>query len=70
MSITEAAIRAELAQIIDPNTELDLIASNTVRAVGVDAQNIAIELQLNYPAKSEHAGLIERISERLKSQLG
>lgn len=70
MSITEAAIRAELAQIIDSNTELDLIASNTVRAVGVDAQNIAIELQLNYPAKSEHAGLIERISAHLKSQLG
>jgi ATP-binding protein involved in chromosome partitioning len=69
MSLNETNIRAELAQIIDPNTGLDLVASNAVRAVGVDAQNVAIELQLNYPAKSEHAGLIERISERLKTQL-
>ncbi len=70
MSLNEATIRAELAQVIDPNTGLDLITSNMVRAVGVDGQNVAIELQLNYPAKSEHAGLIEQISERLKLQLG
>jgi ATP-binding protein involved in chromosome partitioning len=70
MSVTEAAIRAELAQIIDPNTELDLITSRSVRAVGVDGDNAAIELQLSYPAKSQHAALIATISERLKVQLG
>lgn len=70
MSLTEASVRAELAQIIDPNTELDLISSKSVRAVGVDGQNAAIELQLNYPAKSQHAALITRITERLKAQLG
>lgn len=70
MSLTEAAIRAELAQIIDPNTELDLISSKSVRAVGVDGHNAAIELQLSYPAKSQHAALIATISERLKAQLG
>lgn len=69
MSVTEAAIRAELAQIIDPNTELDLVSSKSVRAVGVDGLNAAIELQLNYPAKSQHAGLITTITERLKAQL-
>ena len=70
MPVTEAAIRAELAQIIDSNTEQDLVTSKTVRAVGIDGQNIAIELQLNYPAKSQHALLIETITERLKHQLG
>ncbi len=69
MSLTEAAIRAELAQIIDPNTELDLISSKSARAVGVDGHNVAIELQLSYPAKSQHAALIATISERLKAQL-
>ena len=54
MSFTEAAIRAECAQIIDPNTGLGLIKANAVRAVGVDGQNAAIELQLDYPALSEH----------------
>ena len=70
MSLTEAAIRAECAQITDPNTGLDLMKSNAVRAVGVDGQNAAIELQLGYPAKSEHPALIARLSDRLKSQLG
>jgi ATP-binding protein involved in chromosome partitioning len=70
MSLTEAAIRAECAQITDRNTGLDLMKSNAVRAVGVDGQNAAIELQLGYPAKSEHPALIARLSDRLKSQLG
>lgn len=69
MPLTEAAIRAELARIIDPNTERDLIAGHAVRAVGVDGQNVAIELQLGYPAKSDHAGLIARITEQLVAQL-
>ena len=70
MSVTEATIRAELAQIIDPNTELDLVTSKSVRAVGVDGLNVAIELQLNYPAKSQHAALLDTITERFKTQLG
>lgn len=70
MHLTEAAVRAELAKIIDPNTRNDLINANAVRAVGVDGLNIAIELQLNYPAKSDHAGLIDRISDQLMTQLG
>ena len=70
MHLTEAAIRAECAQITDPNTGQDLIKANAVRAVGVDGLNAAIELQLSYPAKSEHPALIAQIAERLKSQLG
>lgn len=70
MHLTEAAVRAELAKINDPNTRNDLINANAVRAVGVDGLNIAIELQLNYPAKSDHAGMIARISDQLMTQLG
>ena len=70
MPLTEAAVRAELAQIIDPNTGCDLVAGHAVRAVGVDGQNAAVSLQLAYPAKSEHADLVEQVSERLKHQLG
>lgn len=69
MPLTEAAVRAELAQITDPNTELDLIAGHAVRAVGVDGGNVAIELQLSYPGKSAHPALISGITEYLKAQL-
>lgn len=70
MPLTEAAIRAECALIIDPNTGLDLVTAKALRAVGVDGQNAALELQLDYPAKSEHPGLIARITDRLESRLG
>ena len=53
MSLTEAAIRAELAQIIDPDTGLDLIEGNNVQAVGVDGHNAAIALQRPLLIKGE-----------------
>jgi ATP-binding protein involved in chromosome partitioning len=70
MSLTEAAIRAELAHISDPDTGLDLIAGNNVQAIGVDGNNAAIALQWRYPARSAHPALIAAIESRLKSVLG
>ena len=70
MPLTEAAIRAECAHIVDPNTGLDLITAKALRAVGVDGQNAALELQLDYPAQSEHPEFIARITDRLVSRLG
>ena len=70
MSLTEAAIRAELAHISDPDTGLDLITGNNVQAIGVDGNNAAIALQWRYPARSAHPALIAAIESRLKSVLG
>ena len=70
MSLTEAAIRAELALIRDPDTGQDLIDGNNVQAIGVDGQNAAIALQWRYPARSAHPAMISAIESRLKSALG
>ena len=70
MSLTEAAIRAELAHISDPDTGLDLIAGNHVQAIGVDGNNAAIALQWRYPARSAHPAMIAAIETRLKTTLG
>jgi len=51
------AVRAALAQIHDPNTGTDLVASHAVRGVGVDGGRVAIELQLGYPAAGWHPAL-------------
>jgi len=51
------AVRAALAQVHDPNTGTDLVASQAVRGVGVDGGRVAIELQLGYPAAGWHAAL-------------
>ncbi|MET0888497.1 MAG: iron-sulfur cluster assembly protein, partial [Stenotrophomonas maltophilia] len=46
------SVRAALALITDPHTGQDLVAGHAVRGVGVDGGNVAIELQLAYPARS------------------
>jgi ATP-binding protein involved in chromosome partitioning len=65
VAITADAVRAALARIIDPHTELDLVAGHSVRGVGVDAGKVAIELQLAYPASSWHAALIEEVRQTI-----
>lgn len=60
--VTADAVRAALAQVIDPHTQTDLVAEQAVRGVGVDAGNVAVELQLAYPALSWHANLIAEVT--------
>jgi ATP-binding protein involved in chromosome partitioning len=58
------AVRAALAQILDPHTGLDLVAGQSVRGVGVDDGNVAVELQLAYPALGWNPALraeVERV---------
>jgi ATP-binding protein involved in chromosome partitioning len=57
-------VRVALSQLIDPHTGLDLVASHAVRGIGVDGANVAVDLQLAYPARSWHPVLkaeVERV---------
>ncbi len=61
-SPTPESVRAALAQIVDPHTGQDLVTGQSVRGVGVDAGNVAIELQLAYPASGWHEALIAEVA--------
>ncbi len=50
MAVSEEQVRALLARVIDPNTGQDLVASGQVRGIGIDADRVAVELVLGYPA--------------------
>ncbi len=50
MTVSEADVRAVLAGVMDPNTGQDLVASGAVRGIGIDGNNVAVELVLGYPA--------------------
>ena len=67
---TEETVRAVLAQIIDPHTGLDLVAGHCVRGIGVDAGNVAVELQLAYPARSWHPSLMAQVENAVKAIAG
>ena len=67
--IDDAAIREALGQLHDPHTEAPL-ATDVVRAIGVDGGKVAVRLQLPYAAGSWHAELAARAEAAVKAVPG
>jgi ATP-binding protein involved in chromosome partitioning len=65
MAIDKSQIEAKLAQLIDPNTEADLVSGKAVKSIEVDGVNCKIEIQLGYPA----AGFFEELKEQVRAAL-
>jgi ATP-binding protein involved in chromosome partitioning len=53
MNITVDAVKAALAQVVDPNTGKDLISSKSAKNIQVNGPDISIDVELGYPAKSQ-----------------
>ncbi len=47
---TQQLVENLLAGIIDPNTGQDLVASGSVKGIGIEADKVAVEIALGYPA--------------------
>jgi ATP-binding protein involved in chromosome partitioning len=57
MPIAEADVQASLRVLTDPNTGRDFVSTKSVRKIEVDGSNVVVDLQLAYPAKSQHEAL-------------
>ncbi len=57
MSITAEDVKAALATVVDPNTNKDFVSSKSVKNIQVDGGNVALDVELGYPAKSQIAGI-------------
>jgi len=57
MALSEADVQACLATVVDPNTGRDFVAGKSVKKISVTGADVAIELTLGYPAKSQHESL-------------
>lgn len=53
MSITIEAVKAALSQVIDPNTGKDLHAGKSIKNIQLDGADVAFDVELGYPAKSQ-----------------
>ncbi len=53
MSITVEAVKAALAAVIDPNTGRDLVSGKSAKNIQVDGNDVAFDVELGYPAKSQ-----------------
>ena len=54
---TEAALRAALSTVIDPNTGRDLVSGKQLRNLQIDGGDVAFDVELGYPAKSQMPAL-------------
>ena len=55
MSITAEDVKAALTAVIDPNTQKDFVSSKTVKNIKIDGGDVALDVELGYPAKSQFA---------------
>ncbi len=62
-SMSREEVEAKLSTLIDPNSDLDLVASKQVKNVNVDNDKVTIDIELGYPAKSWQAELKSSIED-------
>ena len=53
MSLTVESVTDALRTVIDPNTGRDLIAGKSARNIRVDGGDVAVDIELGYPARSQ-----------------
>ena len=57
MALSEADVLTCLKTVVDPNTGRDFVTAKEIKKVTVSGADVAIDLALGYPAKSQHEAL-------------
>jgi ATP-binding protein involved in chromosome partitioning len=70
MSLSETTLLAALAAVIDPHTGRDLVASRQVRPPKVDGADVAVTVELGYPARSWEPALKAAVEEAIRTVPG
>lgn len=66
MSLTETQIQACLKEVVDPNTGKDLVTSRSARNIRIEGSDVALDVELGYPAKSQIGLIREAVENRLR----
>jgi ATP-binding protein involved in chromosome partitioning len=70
MSLTDSAIRAAIQTVTDPNTGRDFVSARQVRNLSIDGQDVAFDIELGYPARSQHASLRKALIDAVRTVPG
>jgi len=70
MSITAEAVKAALSQVLDPNTGKDLASGKSVKNIQLNGADVAFDVELGYPAKSQIAGIREAATHAVRTIAG
>ena len=57
MSVTQAGLLDALSAVLDPNTGKDFVGTKSVKNLQINDGDVAFDVELGYPARSQHAAL-------------
>ena len=70
MSINEQSIQEALKTVVDPNTGKDLVSTRSAKNIKISGSDVALDIELGYPAKSQIEGLRAAVIAQLKTLPG
>jgi len=68
--ITEQDVLSALKQLTDPNTRTDYVSSKSAKNIKIDGNNVAVDILLGYPAKSQLEPIRKEVVAKLKTLPG
>jgi len=70
MAITDGDVQARFRALVDPNTGKDFVSGKALKKVRIEGNDVSVDVQLGYPAKSQHETLRRLIVDALTSLPG
>ncbi|MEO7242479.1 MAG: iron-sulfur cluster carrier protein ApbC [Variovorax sp.] len=61
MALSESSLLQALQSVIDPNTGKDFVSTRQLKKLRIDGSDVAFDVELGYPAKSQLADLRKRL---------
>jgi ATP-binding protein involved in chromosome partitioning len=70
MSLTEPTLLAALQSVTDPNTGKDFVTTKALRNLQIQGGDVSFDLEMGYPARSQHAALRQALISAAKGLPG
>ncbi|HYN14079.1 MAG TPA: iron-sulfur cluster carrier protein ApbC [Burkholderiales bacterium] len=66
MSLNEASVQDALRKLVDPNTGKDFITSRAARNIKLSGADVALDIELGYPGRSQHEPIRRQVMQALR----
>jgi len=70
MSLSEALVQSALKDLVDPNTGRDFVTGRAVRSVKLTGGDIAVDIELAYPGRSQFDPIRRQVQAKLRDLPG
>src|SRR5512134_830579 len=70
MPLTQQDVQSALQEVVDPNTGKDLVATRAARNIKVTGNDVSVDVELAYPAKTQLEPMKKLVSQKLRALPG